>query len=330
MIKKALKTSALTIALAMASLPVYAQENIRLGHYFPAADFRGQTAQYFADAVDPDLFKISVFPSESLVKGRDGFMATSRGTIDLYSLFGGYVVGSIDLMKIFTIPFPSEKLDDKAVLEFANDPETIRIFNKQFEASNVKLLGFINSSGQTTIFLKDPIKSFKDLSGKKIRGVGGYTDPALQDLGASVVFMSAAEQFLQLQTGGVDGVITTDSSYTNLGLSEVAPIVIDGSIVRSPYPLIMNKRKWDSLTPEQQENINQAVQSTIEWSINNFEAESARLQDVVTSQASEIYKLSDIDIETSNEIREKYLEKYADEEGELGIELVRIYNKYSN
>jgi len=328
MIKKAFKTTLLTAALAVASLPAHAQENLRFGHYFPADDFRGKTAQHFADTVNPELFDITVFPSESLVKGRDGFMATARGTVDMYSLFGGYVVGSIDLMKIFTIPFPSEKFDDEAVLKFANDPRTLAIFEDKFAESNVKLLGFINSSGQTTIFLSEPIESLEGLRGKKIRGVGGYTDPALQDLGASVVFMSAAEQFLQLQTGGVDGVITTDSSYANLGLSEVAPIVIDGSIVRTPYPLIMNKRKWDSLDEESKNDLKAAVASTIDWSIENFAAESARLQEIVQSEAGGFYVFSEADQKFSTSIRLKYLEQYAQNHGELGKKLVGLYKEY--
>lgn len=328
MIKNALKKSLITISLAAITLPAVSAEKLRFGHYFPADDFRGKTAQYFADAVDPNLFDITVFPSESLVKGRDGFMATARGTVDIYSLFGGYVVGSVDLMKIFTIPFPTENFNDSAVLDFANNPETLAIFNEEFEKSNVKLLGFINSSGQTTIFLASSIEGLKDLKGRKIRGVGGYTDPALQDLGASVVFMSAAEQFLQLQTRGVDGVITTDSSYANLGLSEVAPYVLDGSIVRAPYPLIMNKRKWDALDELKKKDIRSAVESTIEWSKENFLEETRRLHEIVKSSSIDIYKPTEEDISFTDSIRAKYLKEFSDENGDKGRKLVDIYNQY--
>lgn len=323
-----IKTCVAAVSLAAFSMASYAQEELRLGHYFPAEDFRGKTAQYFADAVDDGIIDIKVYPSESLVKGRDGFMATARGTVDIYSLFGGYIVGSVDLMRIFTIPFPPDKLTDEKILEFANDPRTLNILDDEFEESNVKLLGFVNSSGQTTIFLSEPIDELGDLEGKKIRGVGGYTDPALEDLGASVVFMSAAEQFLQLQTGGVDGVITTDSSYANLGLSEVAPFVMDGSMVRTPYPLIMNKRKWDSLSENEREVIKQAVSETVDWSKENFKEESERLGKIVSDEASEVYKFTEKDLELADSIRNKYLEQFSEEYGEKGEELVSIYNEY--
>ena len=322
------KKGLLVASIAAFSIAAQAQETLRFGHYFPADDFRGETAQFFADAVDENLFDIQVFPSESLVKGRDGFMGTARGSVDIYSLFGGYTVGNVELMKIFTIPFPPEGFTDKELLEFANDTRTLEILSEEYERSNVKLLGFINSSGQTTIFLADSIDSLEDIQNKRIRGVGGYTDPALEDLGASVVFMSAAEQFLQLQTGGVDGVITTDSSYVNLGLSEVAPVVMGGSIVKSPYPLIMNKRKWDALSEEQKQNIESAVAETIEWSINNFEEESQRLSDRVNSEAEEIYQLTEDELTLAKEIRDKYLAEFSNEHGDKGSALVDVYNEY--
>jgi len=322
------KKTVLAASLVAFSATAVAQETLRLGHYFPAEDFRGKTAQHFADAVDQEMFDVQVYPSESLVRGRDGFMATSRGSVDIYSLFGGYAVGSVDLMRIFTIPFPPDEFTDRKLLEFANDERTLEVLDAEFERSNVKLLGFINSSGQTTIFLADSIDGLEDLRGKRIRGVGGYTDPALQDLGASVVFMSAAEQFLQLQTGGVDGVITTDSSYANLGLSEVAPVMMDGSMVRTPYPLIMNKRKWDRLSSEKQEALMEAASETVAWSIENFEAEAERLGEIVRAEASEVYALTGEDLEKASQIRNKYLSQFSEEYGESGKRLVELFNEY--
>ncbi|WP_442488820.1 TRAP transporter substrate-binding protein [Halomonas litopenaei] len=305
-----------------------AAETLRLGHYFPAEDFRGRTTQYLADQLDPSLLEIDVFPSESLVKGRDGLMGTARGTVDLYSLFGGYVVGTVGMMKIFTVPFPPDSLDDADVLAFANDPRVLEPLGEAFAASQVKLLGFINSSGQTTLFLAEPITGLDALEGRKIRGVGGYTDPALEDLGATVVFMSAAEQFLQLQTGGVDGVITTDSSYVNLGLSEVAPVVLASSMVRTPYPLIMNLRKYNGLSQEARDELHRAVDATIEWSSANFTEESARLHQAVDEQAETVYTFSEEDLTLANSLRDKYLSAYIEEFGESADALVEVYRSY--
>ncbi|SEA02525.1 TRAP transporter substrate-binding protein [Marinobacterium iners] len=320
----------LVLLASMLSMSVYAKEVLRLGHYFPTEDFRGKTAQYFADQLNSDAFDVKVYPSESLVKGRDGFMATARGTVDIYSLFGGYAVGSVDLMRIFTIPFPSKSMTDSKLLEFANDPRVLDILGKRFETSQVKLLGFVNSSGETTVFLADPISSIKEFSGKRIRGVGGYTDPVLQDLGASVVFMSAAEQFLQLQTGGVDGVITTNSSYANLGLATVAPARLERSIVRTPYALLMNLRKWNRLDESEQQAVREAVRNTIAWSAENFDAESERLAKIVESQSKTVISFKEDDEQLINSLTDKYMQEFASTYGDdagLLVEVLTEYNK---
>lgn len=323
------KYFSLVLLASAISFSATAKEVIRLGHYFPAEDFRGKTAQYFADSLDSKAFDVKVFPSESLVKGRDGFMATARGTVDVYSLFGGYAVGSVDLMRIFTTPFPPKSMSDAKLLEFANDPRVLEILGKQFERSQVKLLGFINSSGDTTVFMSNQVDGLEGFSGKRIRGVGGYTDPALQDLGASVVFMSAAEQFLQLQTGGVDGVITTNSSYANLGLAAVAPARLDRSIVRTPYALVMNLRKWNRLDEPERQAIQKAVQKTIEWSADNFAEESKRLAGLVEAQSKSVIELNSEDEQRVNALSTKYLSEFSESYGKDADLLVKIFNEYN-
>ena len=73
----------LVASMATFSIATQVQEALRLGHDFPAEDFRGKTAQFFADAVDKELFDIQVFPSESLVKD----VMVSWGRLEVVSIF---------------------------------------------------------------------------------------------------------------------------------------------------------------------------------------------------------------------------------------------------
>lgn len=305
-------------------------EQFKFGHYFAAADFRGQTAQKFADYMTEANkdFSVKVFPAESLVKGRDALQATSRGTVDFYSVYTGYITGSMGLMKIFTMPFPERSYTDAKLMDFANDERVIKILDKELNGSNVKLLGFINSTGETTAFLRNPITGLKDLNGLKLRGVGGYSDPALKELGASIVFMSAAEQFIQLETGGVDGVVTTDASYVAQDLSRVAPYMLKDSVLRGPYALIMNKRTWDKLSAEKKAAVEQAVDQTIEWSKNGFPQESKRLIDAVNTSVKSVYELTPKERQQVAALRDNALEQFVQEHGDPAKQLMEIYNSY--
>lgn len=302
----------------------------KFGHYFSTEDFRGVTAAKLAEnakAASSD-FDITVYPAESLVKGRDALQATSRGTVDFYSVFAGYLTGSVGLMKVFTIPFPVAAYDDARMMAFANDPEVIALLDKALEKSNVKLLGFINSSGQTPLFFREPLKSLADVNGRKIRGVGGYSDNALKAMGASIVFMSAAEQFIQLETGGVDGVITTESSYVSLGLGRVAPYATASTVLRTPYALMMNKRKWDRLSDADKTALMKAVKETIDWSATHFTEESDRLAKATVEQAKAMYEFTDADWAEASKARNAAMAEFVQENGEDGTALLEIFKRY--
>lgn len=323
------RKAAITALSLIATFSVSAAQ-YKFGHYFPTEDFRSTTATKFAEYAKAKSanFDITIYPAESLVKGRDALQATSRGTVDFYSVFAGYLTGSVTLMKIFTIPFPEESYSDEKMMAFANDPKVVTLLNKQLAKSNVYLLGFINSSGQTPMFFRNPLSSLADIGGRKIRGVGGYSDTALKKLGASIVFMSAAEQFIQLETGGVDGVITTESSYISLDLGQVAPYAMANTLLRTPYALLINKRKWDNLSGSDQKALTAAVQKTISWSSTHFKEESARLSKAVSGRSKAKYLFTATDWELARETRNKAMEEFAAENGENAKVLLDILSKY--
>lgn len=320
----------ITLGLTFSATTVSAQA-LKLGHYVSPSDFRGQTVQKFADIINEkgnDKITVNVYPNESLVKGRDSLQATARGTVDLYSVFAGYITGSVGLMKVFTFPFPNEGYTDQKLMEFANDPEVVEILGNTLESNNIKLLGFINTTGNTTAFFRRPVKSLSDFKGIKIRGVGGYSDVALEELQSSIIFMSAAEQFLQLETGGVDAVITTESSYINQDLASVAPYGLADAVVRGPYALIMNKRKWERLDEESQKQIMETVAETIEWSNENVVAENEQLTEAMKVKVKENYRFSADEREELNKIQQKTIELFIKEYGDDAKRLAEIYQRY--
>lgn len=293
--KNAILATALALAgTAFAPHVTNAQETLRLGHYFPTEDFRGRTAQYFADRLNEtsDEVNVEIYPNESLVKGREALQATSQGVVDIYSVYAGYLSGQLPIINIFSLPFPPVSYDDKAMFELARAPETVKLLDESFAEFGVKYLGVINSSGPATIFLRDPVEDVADVSGRKLRGAGGLSNDALTKLGASVVLLSAAEQFLALQTGTVDGIVTTYSSYVNYGLAEVAPTFIDANVVRAPYLLLMNKAKYDALSDDARAALDAAVVNTATWSQENFDAEQEELLAQVKSSAQNIVQVT--------------------------------------
>ena len=324
-----LKTALFTAMVTLAAAPVAAQQTLKLGHYFATEDFRGRTAQHFADVLNEktDELNVDVYPNESLVKGREALQATSQGVVDIYSVYSGYISGQVPIINIFSLPFPPPSYDDKAMFELAQDPETVALLDETLERFGVKYLGVVNSSGPAQLFLRQKVDSVEGISGMKLRGAGGLSDAALQELGASVTMLSAAEQFLALQTGTVDGISTTWSSYVNYGLADVAPTYLAATVVRAPYLLIMNKAKYDGLSDAAKTAIQESVKDTIEWSRENFDAEQAELHEKVVTQAKNVVEVS---AEESAKLRERMqplYKSFVETNGEPAVKLMKRWEE---
>ena len=106
--KKSVLCVAFVVLSTVSATTAWAQQTLRLGHYFATEDFRGKTAQHFADQINThtDELNIDVYPNESLVKGREALQATSQGVVDIYSVYAGYLSGQVPLINIFSLPFP--------------------------------------------------------------------------------------------------------------------------------------------------------------------------------------------------------------------------------
>ena len=330
------KTTCLALALAagataITALPAAAQQTLKFGHYFATEDFRGRTAQHFADKV-AELnagLKIDMYPNESLVKGRQALQATSQGVVDIYSVYAGYLSGQVPIINIFALPFPPDSYDDAAMYKLAQETETVDLLDKTFAKCSVKYLVAINSSGPAQLFLNKPVKGPAGIAGMKLRGAGGLSDEGLSRLGASVVMLSAAEQFLALQTGTVDGIETTWSSYINYGLAEVAPVYVAATVVRSPYLLLMNKAKYDALTDDQKKAIAVAVKDTADWSKKNFDAEQDKLYAKMEKEAKTIVKVSAEEDAKVRAMMQPIYDSFVTKNGEAGAMLMKRWKQVS-
>lgn len=330
MFKRTLCSTALVFTAALANIgPAAAAETLKLGHYFAVEDFRGKTAQYFADAIaaKADEVTIDIYPNESLVKGREGLQATSQGVVDIYLVYAGYVSGQVPIVNVFSLPFPPPSYDDAAMYELARDPETVKLLDETFSRFGVKYLGAVNSTGPVQMFFRGDMSSVYDVDGKKIRGTGGLSDEALDKLGASVTMLSAAEQFLALQTGTVDGISTTWSSYVNFGLSEVAPTYVDATVVRAPYLLMMNQAKYNRLSDDAKAALAAAVEETANWSEEHFSEEQDMLLEKVKAEAGTTVEVSEADRVKLRETLQPIYQKFVDDNGPAAAGLLQRWEE---
>src|SRR5699024_10277222 len=137
--------------------------------------------------------------------------------------------------------------------------------------------------------------SKEDLKGLNIRSGGGALDRAMNYLGFNPVLLSAAELYMALQTGTVDGVATAYSSYDSGNLHEVAPYWLEVKVQSAPYFLTMNLDKWEGLSEDQQTALVEATKETLEWTLDRLEDLDAEFVEKMNENVEEHHKLSQED-----------------------------------
>ncbi|HOO37188.1 MAG TPA: TRAP transporter substrate-binding protein DctP [Deltaproteobacteria bacterium] len=109
-----------------------------------------------------------------------------------------------------------------------------------------------------------PIKTLEDLKGMKIRMSGQTQGKLLKDLGAAQVAMSGQEIYQALQKGVIDAAeFSSPSSDWRMGFGEVTKYwaVPGWHQPASVMGVMINKKVWDELGPDLQEDLRYAAKA---------------------------------------------------------------------
>jgi TRAP-type C4-dicarboxylate transport system substrate-binding protein len=177
------------------------------------------------------------------------FELVQNGVADVTWVLPGYTAGQFPEMGVFELPFLFRTAEEASVVGWKmHEMGLLTGFD------GVHVVGFF-AAEPNAIFMKKKIGSLDDLANMKIRSVGSIHASWLESLGAAPQTLSSAEMNEGLNRGTVDGAIqgwTGMQTFKSLPLVDQAYVVPAGAI---PFLLLMNKGKWDSLSPAAQDAI---------------------------------------------------------------------------
>lgn len=179
----------------------------------------------------PDVFPVS-----------DQFNAVSKGLADITLTFSAHAatVPEVDTLGLSDVT-PAEERENGY----------FQLLDEAHNKFNVKFIGRTATNSGFFIFSKEPINKLADFQGVKIRSHSGY-DTFFKKLGANPIGMAISEIY-----GGLERSIVTAAPYNifayDLGLHEVTKYVLGDAFWPSHTTItLMNLKKFESLTPEQQ------------------------------------------------------------------------------
>lgn len=133
-------------------------------------------------------------------------------------------------------------------------PEVQKVFAEQFDT---KLLG-IWPFGPQILFCKPQITSLADIKGLKVRVFDQSLANFVSSLGGTPVPLPFSETQQSLQRGVVDCAVTGPSSANAAAWPEVTTTVMPLGFNVAFNGYGMNMKRWNALTPEQQDKVQAA------------------------------------------------------------------------
>jgi TRAP-type C4-dicarboxylate transport system substrate-binding protein len=298
MFKAAVAATALMALGAAASAT-----ELRLSHQWSNNDIRHKVAQMVADevaAADVDL-NIKIFGSKSLFKPREQYKPLSRGQLDMTVFPLSYAGGQRPEFNLTLMPGLVKNHDHAARL--SESPFMDAIEAKMAEDDVMTLVhGYLAGgfAGKNKCITKP-----EDVKGLQTRAAGKAFEQMLAGTGASIASMSSADIYNAMQTGVLDAANTSSSSFVSYRIYEQVACYTPAGDVALWFmyqPLLMNKSKFESLTPEQQQALLDASAKAEAYYLEEAKKEDADSVKVFQDAGVEIANMTPEDFEAWREI----------------------------
>lgn len=256
-----LRLSALSLAAASLASPAVAQTTLRLSTYVNEVDVRYQGFKKFAElaaAKTSGRVKVEIFPSSTLHGWSEGIDAVTGGVSDISWMPADKRLPCFRATSLYPMVVDmSKQIElDAAYAALMKD-----------EAAKAGLVPLINSnySYDQEWWFKTPGVDLAKLDGKLVRSIGPLVSTMIETWGGKPVFIAPKEVFQSAERGVVDGINMGVATYSAWKLWGVMPHMVKANMFYGNIIYMINKRKFDALSPADQSALLTAARESEVW-----------------------------------------------------------------
>lgn len=205
---------------------------------FPAVQMK-EWAKELEKRTDGQV-EVELFFGGSLLEANNMFDGVSNGTADIGLTATTYEPGRFPLLEISDLPsgYPNSEVASQVVNDLIEEYPPDALSDFKVITSFATEPSYIQSVA--------PVSNLKEMSGKQLR-ISGALTPVMKKLGAAPVGMSQAEVPEALQTGVIEGNISSREVLKDFKLAETIKYVTDYPLTITSFVAVMNKEKWEEL-----------------------------------------------------------------------------------
>jgi TRAP-type transport system periplasmic protein len=249
-----------TLSIAAPSV-MAATTTLRLSTYVNEVDVRYQGFKKFAEFVAAKTegrVKVEIFPSSTLHGWSEGVDAVLGGVSDISWMPADKRLPCYRVTSLYPIVVDMRKQIelDAAYAALMKD-----------EAAKVGLVPLINSnySYDQEWWIKTPGVDLGKLDGKLVRSIGPLVSMMIETWGGKPVFVAPKEVFQSAERGVVDGINMGVATYSAWKLWGVMPHMVKANLFYGNINYMINKRKFESLSPADQAAVLAAARESEVW-----------------------------------------------------------------
>jgi len=252
-----MKRCAFLVLMVLAGSFAFAADKVielKFGHYLVEAHPANVAAQAFADAVAArtgGAIKITIFPNSKLGSTQEMLEQTTLGALDLVIPTEPAIAKYANKFNLVGAPFAFK---DYAATDkfFAGD--FIKWATPDLEKAGLKYLARWEYGFRTYTTSKRQINTPADFKGLKIRTPPDFVNQeTVKALGGMAQTIAFAELPMALKQGVVDGLENPIATIYSNKMWETQKYLSMLNYTYNSTHLLMNKAKFDSLTPAQQQ-----------------------------------------------------------------------------
>jgi TRAP-type transport system periplasmic protein len=287
--------------LGSAGASFAATRDLKISHQFPGGsltegDFRDRLCRLFAKEVEKrtgGALGGVVYPGSSLMKVNAQFSALRKGALDMTLVPLSYAGGEVPEVNIGLMPGVVTSYEqgmswkNRAVGKALSD---------LLADKGVLIVSWIWQAGGTAMRANKPMVAPEDAKGLKIRGGSREMDMVLKQAGAAVISLPSSEIYAAMQTGALDGAMTSSTSLISFRLEEVAKGLTTGRGKAYWFmfePLLISRTIFDALPKDMQAVVMQVGAEMEAYAVENAKADDVQVAEVYKKAGAAVADLSD-------------------------------------
>ena len=167
----------------------------------------------------------------------------------------------------------------------------------------------------------------KNFKGLKIRGYSKYSAETIKALGASSVTLGAAEVYMAIQRGTIDGQTSGAPAMRDRKMYEVHKYLTVTNHATPEFLVAMNDKSYNKLSDNQKKALNEAAAEVNKSIRDNAKAEDLKALEDLKAKGMIIYQVPDNELKAWQDATKPVWDLFIKENGKVGQELIDICTK---